>query len=734
MLFISYARTDGTAVAERLYREFLLRGIHAWRDTRSIDPYTDFSVEIERAIRSSSFVILCLTPSIATRFDSFARREIVYAQQQRIPIIPFLANGAGPTDVPVTISHITWIDGNDFSQGLAQLLQRTRQPPEIAVPAKQEFDPWRHHLLQLLGYVVNEIDLMTLDPDALIPLRLQHPDEPLAIHSPAYTPRSYPWIRSGPQPLSPGYSVLSEALLDRPQGVTVLLGEPGSGKTTSILALAREMAVARLSDSRARIPIFAPLRLWNGQEGVIDWLARVTGLTAEQIDDTVSTGYAVILLDGLDEVSSAEGGPGGPEGFLRSWVHLQSPALITCRTDEFRYLSHTGKVPADFRQVIVLAPLSDREIKQFLEHDSELVALLDEDSELLELVRTPIFLVVLAIGYRELPQSATSLKTMDSLGDIRDELFHRYFRRLYDFEAAHTDHELPVMLEDVYSRLGKTLLALRGSAFQVFWSDDYLELPFELDPDVLTLIVRLRIIAVGPDGRYRFRHILVHHHFAFSYAASQITSSQRHVRRAAARALGWIGDPRGTPFLRSALDDEPSVQHMAIESLGRVSTPEAILTLLNLASGPNGELRSHAEHSIGQYVTSIKMCDKLAIGLRSDSWQLRLGCAEALARAGDSRAIPVLIEALSTDSRDAEVAANALAAILEVTPTSEALEPLISATINGPSYVQIHAVRALGALGDERARSVLLALANDDELELKEAARLAISRLGRSRA
>src|SRR5215472_19173588 len=98
MLFISYARDDGAAVAERLYAEFLVRGIAVWSDTRSIDPFTDFTVEIERAIRSASSVILCLTPSIAERFDSFARREILFALQQRVPIIPFLANGAKPTD------------------------------------------------------------------------------------------------------------------------------------------------------------------------------------------------------------------------------------------------------------------------------------------------------------------------------------------------------------------------------------------------------------------------------------------------------------------------------------------------------------------------------------------------------------------------------------------------------------------------------------------------------------
>lgn len=65
-VFISYGRSDGRATAQELNRFLRARGISTWQDVRDIDPYMDFSGEIERAIESSMHVVVCLTPSIAT--------------------------------------------------------------------------------------------------------------------------------------------------------------------------------------------------------------------------------------------------------------------------------------------------------------------------------------------------------------------------------------------------------------------------------------------------------------------------------------------------------------------------------------------------------------------------------------------------------------------------------------------------------------------------------------------
>jgi hypothetical protein len=74
-LFISYARKDGAANAERVDRTLAGAGFATWRDTRGIDPTADFTAEIEKAIESATYLIACITPDVK-RDDSFVRREL----------------------------------------------------------------------------------------------------------------------------------------------------------------------------------------------------------------------------------------------------------------------------------------------------------------------------------------------------------------------------------------------------------------------------------------------------------------------------------------------------------------------------------------------------------------------------------------------------------------------------------------------------------------------------------
>jgi len=49
-VFVSYARRDGAEAAAEVQAELERNGFEVWRDVRDLDAFTDFSVEIERAI------------------------------------------------------------------------------------------------------------------------------------------------------------------------------------------------------------------------------------------------------------------------------------------------------------------------------------------------------------------------------------------------------------------------------------------------------------------------------------------------------------------------------------------------------------------------------------------------------------------------------------------------------------------------------------------------------------
>jgi hypothetical protein len=104
-IFISYARDDGLIYAERLEVDLNRAGHTTWRDKSNLNVfYSDFSGEIGIAIRAADVIVVVVTPSIEQNPTSFVRREIVYAQSKRKPIIPLVFPGAV---VPVLINHLT---------------------------------------------------------------------------------------------------------------------------------------------------------------------------------------------------------------------------------------------------------------------------------------------------------------------------------------------------------------------------------------------------------------------------------------------------------------------------------------------------------------------------------------------------------------------------------------------------------------------------------------------------
>src|SRR5690349_20726148 len=121
-VFISYARKDGSDEAEQLYDDLQRHGIAAWRDTKNLDPYADFGGEIEQAITNASHVAVCITPDIR-RVDSFVRREIAFALEEKKPIIPLMFPGGR---VPITIINHTRLDFSDWAIGFAALLERLK--------------------------------------------------------------------------------------------------------------------------------------------------------------------------------------------------------------------------------------------------------------------------------------------------------------------------------------------------------------------------------------------------------------------------------------------------------------------------------------------------------------------------------------------------------------------------------------------------------------------------------
>jgi hypothetical protein len=152
-------------------------------------------------------------------------------------------------------------------------------------------------------------------------------------------------------------------------GRLLILGEPGAGKTTTLLKLAQELVTQAQADATAPVPIIFELSNWMQDSQPIDqWL--VAQLNEEYTvppklgQHWIATHQILPLLDGLDELGLARQTKCVEK--LNAWLPKSEPdrqAVVCCRTKEFR----RGEIKLrGLNGAVELQPLSDPQIQDYL--------------------------------------------------------------------------------------------------------------------------------------------------------------------------------------------------------------------------------------------------------------------------------------------------------------------------------------------------------------------------------
>ena len=125
-------------------------------------------------------------------------------------------------------------------------------------------------------------------------------------------------------------------------GLLLILGEPGSGKTTTLLHLARILLERAKNDKRERVPVVVNLSSWKKQQSLQDWIAVELSekyrVPAKIAPFWSQENYLLPLLDGLDEVDP----PLQPDcvAAINAFIGEFNPSglLVCCRLNEYRWL------------------------------------------------------------------------------------------------------------------------------------------------------------------------------------------------------------------------------------------------------------------------------------------------------------------------------------------------------------------------------------------------------------
>ncbi|MEH2255358.1 NACHT domain-containing protein [Nostoc sp.] len=236
------------------------------------------------------------------------------------------------------------------------------------------------------------------------------------------------------QTLPEGKSI-SDVFNQMGKGRTLLiLGEPGAGKTITLLKLAQELIARTEKDLSQPIPVVLNLSSWgNKQQTIADWLIEELNSTY-QISKALGKVWIedqqlLLLLDGLDEVKIER-----RESCIRAinefmQEHGLIEIVVTSRIRDYEALS----TRLQLQGAICIQSLTFQQVKQYLNRAGEQLeavkTLLQEDTTLQELAKSPLTLSVMTLAYKG--KKLEDLPNTGSKEERRKHLFDAYIERMF---------------------------------------------------------------------------------------------------------------------------------------------------------------------------------------------------------------------------------------------------------------------------------------------------------------
>ena len=743
-VFISYARADGRQFAERLHDSLEALGMSAWYDQRDLDESQDFTAAIEDAIEDATHVVVCITRA-SKGPASFVRREIEYAILLQKPIVPVRVERIPPH---LHIATITWIDFfTGWDGAFEHLTKRLASQISYEEPSKPA-DEFRPHLERLSQFVIGEIRRTVLNVDAILQLRTSVDDaQPLRTLPIAYQTRAPTWFdQRRTEPNERSFTSFAEAFEHHDHRL-VLLGPPGAGKSTTLFAFARSAITERLADPRDLLPVFAPIRTWDGQTDLVTWLAGVTELAQEALLQELDGGRVLLLLDGLDELrGSGLSTSDNPlrASFMRELQKFGGTAtVVTSRAAEWDELIQAAPADLQAPPTVRLVPVDDDRVNAFLGDDPDLRMALADDDALRELARNPLVLTLFALAYRDQGDAARELRNFASSPvEMRAQVFSRYIARRFEYEEARSadDANPGFRLDELYEFLSECAVGLLDGFQRVITESsggrytatesagqtvdlvdvDIRSIRRAFGPPSIELIAfaeRLQLLVPSNPHAVRFVHLLMRDFFAVPRAIAQLESGDLFARRRAAGVLGLVADPRAfQPLVDALVDEDPAVRTRVLWALGELRDSASVGPIHELlrASKSSTARKSSLTSSPGAQTMAISGDDKAALAALTMTFGIR-----ALARIGvddAQRAIEDLSPLLSNQdlARMEWMSALARFGVSGVPPLAWALEN---------DFFASWAAEALGEIADGSATATLIAALDNENIseEVQEA-------------
>jgi hypothetical protein len=704
-IFLSY-RSIEADFALKLAADLKNAGVKLWMDRldgiRGGDEWRR-SIEEALTVGSCAAMIAAVSPDYVEA--EYCRKELSRANRLKIPIFPVMLRPVPDDKIPLEIEGVQWLDLRDwqdeirYGEKLSTLLKLLPDSQKGSVP-----DAETRYLTSLIAELESRRGVLEyVELAAETELQPEIRPQPRVNDEWGFSFLVDSKEQSSSEAPREPQKIQLRSIKDAVEKHKrfALIGEPGTGKTTTIRRLALEAARERLANPEtAPIPLLLYLPQWSDGVTATDFIRSRWSLGGD-ILELLWSGGVHLYLDGLNEM--------GAQGLektemMRIWFRSKDApkyVIVTCRVRDY-----TVELKLDDMPIVLIQELDEGQIRDFavnyLKGNAQIflnhiLPTSKRKQSLLHLARNPYMLGALAFIYEHSPSGELPHNT--------GELFRKLAQALWERERLRgTSGWIPFeQAEAAYSKLAYTMID----------EDQPIDVPIEY---VLKYGVTSSLLMVGLSANYviingnhmRFYHQLMQEYFT----AVELERHQILKVKKPSQVFFGLSESRWDKSIVA----QCGICQDANDLVQQIAYINIYLAADCIASG------THVSNDI-----TVNIIKRLSDRLTGGIWLLRRAAADSLSKFSNAEAMDALLMALqNNDPSVSNIAADAIGKI-----DNEYIIPALSDLLTDKrTYVRASVVMALGNIGRIDILGLLETALKDTSVMVRRAVVDAIGSIG----
>lgn len=338
----------------------------------------------------------------------------------------------------------------------------------------------------------------------------------------------------------------------------LVLGKPGAGKTTLLKWLAvRETGRGRWADGIGKVPIYVSLKQYaDNNISLLDYVTEQFAICkfasgVPVVKELLESGRALVLFDGLDEVTNADGLTANTRGHVAleldrfALLYSNCHIVISCRiaaldftfADAFTYLEMADFSPEQVEHFIrqwfsddVVTNGTTRLAEQMLSEWAK-----PEHRDIRDLARSPLLLTLLCLNYAE--TQSFPIRRVEIYEEALDALLKKWdstrqVLRGTLYKALSLGRKRQMFARIAYDAFVQNKILFEQSELEaslVAYLAHVPELPTPIDidgEDILEeIIANHGIFAQQAYGLYSFSHLTLQEYFAAKHIVENYSTA-----------------------------------------------------------------------------------------------------------------------------------------------------------------------------------------------------------------